>query len=200
MGVVKIWNVDKVADPKVGYRATLKAQISDHRTGINDMWYGLGQLWTASTDCTVIVHDINSTGPSIKPHRPLELRKPVKAILPLSLTPVNEPILVVGSGEVISSYDVSLFDEPEQKGGIDGHWHDVTALRLWVKEANTPSGYEPMVVSASLDGTARIWTLKEVLLPLHTPAQSERSQLENKVTISGISEAELDELLETDEE
>jgi hypothetical protein len=96
----------------------------------------------------------------VKTHPPLQLRKPVKAILPFSLTLVNEPILAVGSGDAISSFDVSSIDEPEAKGFVDGHWHDITALRLWVKRAKSPSGFEPMVISAGLDGTARRWTLK----------------------------------------
>ena len=112
----------------------------------------------------MLVHDIDSEDPPKKSHRPIEMRKPVKSILPLSLTLVNEPLLIVGTGEEIMSFDVSELDRPEHKGSVDAHWHDITALRLWVKKSNTPSGYEPIIVSASLDGTVRRWTLKGALI------------------------------------
>lgn len=108
----------------------------------------------------MLVHDLASDGKPGKRHKPLDLRKPAKAILPLGLTPVNEPLLVVGAGEDLVSFDTSEIDEPDHKATIEAHWHDVSALRLWVKRANTSSGFEPIVVSASLDGTVRKWTLK----------------------------------------
>jgi len=200
MGVIKMWRLDKTAEPRVECRTTFLAQFEGHSTGVNDMWFGLNQLWTASTDCTVLVHDVNvGANASAKGHPPLEFRKPVKAILPLSLTLVNEPILVVGSGEDISSFDVSMLEEPESKGLVEGHWHDVTALRLWVKQANTPSGFEPMIISASLDGTVRRWTLKEILDPVRKVASTKQPPV-TKSTSHGITDAELDELLASDEE
>lgn len=120
----------------------------------------LSDILVASTDCTVLVHDISSDGKSNKQHQPLKTRKPVKAILPLALTLVDMPLLVVGSGEDIVSYDVSDLERPERKGVVEGHWHDITALRFWVKKSNTSSGFEPIVISSSLDGTVRKWTLK----------------------------------------
>jgi len=200
MGITKMWNLSKTTEPRLDCRATLVAQLKSHSTGVNDMWFGLNQLWTASTDCTVLVHDMDPSNASLRTHRALEFRKPVKAILPLSLTLVNDPILVVGSGEDISSFDVSTIDEPELKGFVDCHWHDITSLRLWVKRADTPSGFEPMIVSASLDGTVRRWTLKEILDPMRGETKAEQKPKEVQSSSHGITDAELDELLASDQE
>jgi WD40 repeat protein len=84
----------------------------------------------------------------------------VRAILPLQLL-LNEPYLITGSGDVIRTYDLSTLSEPEMLSEVDGHWHDVTALRLWVRK-NQEDGktrIEPWIVSASLDGTIRKWRL-----------------------------------------
>jgi len=200
MGVIKVWNLIRDSDPKAQCRVILKFQLDGHRTGINDMWYGCDQLWSASTDCDVLVHDIISGNEPKKSHRPIELKRPVKSILPLALTVMNEPLLVVGSGEDIVSFDVSELDRPEQKGIVDAHWHDVTALRLWVKRSNSPSGFEPVIVSASLDGTIRRWSLKEVLSPPRAPAEVHSKPGTDATNTIGITDAELDELLGTDEE
>lgn len=88
----------------------------------------------------------------------------VKALLPLLLTPLAEPYLLTGAGDVIRAYDVSSPDEPELLAETDGHWHDVTALRLWMRRSKVEGEpgkvrVEPWVVSASLDGTIRRWRL-----------------------------------------
>lgn len=88
----------------------------------------------------------------------------MKALLPLQLTPLAEPYLLTGAGDVIRAYDVSAPDEPELLAETDGHWHDVTALRLWMRRSKVEGEpgkvrVEPWVVSASLDGTIRRWRL-----------------------------------------
>jgi hypothetical protein len=48
---------------------------------------------------------------------------------------------------------------------IDAHWHEVTALRLWLRKWKGKDGLirvEPWVVSASLDGTIRKWKLSGI--------------------------------------
>ena len=84
----------------------------------------------------------------------------MKAILPLPLTDLAEPYLLTGSGEVIRVFDVSSLEEPELIAETDGHWHDVTALRLWIRKSEIEGQpgkvrVEPWIVSASLDGTLR---------------------------------------------
>lgn len=88
----------------------------------------------------------------------------VRAVLPLPLTPLAEPYLLTGSGDVIRAYDISSPEEPELLGEMDAHWHDVIALRLWMRKSavdGQPGKFkvEPWIVSASLDGTLRKWKL-----------------------------------------
>lgn len=92
----------------------------------------------------------------------------MRAILPLVMTDLAEPYVITGAGDVIRIYDVSSPDEPELLGEVDAHWHDVTALRLWVRKSFGADGQtrvEPWVISASLDGTIRKWRLSELLHP-----------------------------------
>lgn len=101
---------------------------------------------------------------SAKAIPPIQHPTAVKTILPLSLTALGEPYLLTGSGDVIRVYDVSSLHEPELIAETDGHWHDVTALRLWIRESKIEGEpgkvrREPWVVSASLDGTLRRWKL-----------------------------------------
>ena len=116
-----------------------------------------------STDETIILHyhPANAT-PKIRVS-PITLPKPVKAILPLSLTDLSEPYLLAAYGDVIRVYDVSSPESPEVIQDIDAHWHDVTALRLWFRKSENEKGQmtiEPFIISSSLDGTLRRWSLK----------------------------------------
>ncbi|TFY60709.1 hypothetical protein EVJ58_g4981 [Rhodofomes roseus] len=141
-----------------------------HRTGINELLYGQGQLWTASTDETVQIHPHPAPAKSLKLAPPITHPTAVKAFLPLSLTFLAEPYLLTGAGGVIRVYDVSTLEEPELIRELDAHWHDLTALRLWmrtspVKGAAGQLKVEPWIVSTSLDGTIRKWRLSELLNP-----------------------------------
>jgi hypothetical protein len=122
---------------------------------------------------------------------PIVHRTGVRCLLPLHLTSLGEdaPYLLTGSGDFIRTFDLGSIADTEQTQGpseaaqlvgtVDGHWHDVTALRLWLREvpvgtvsrstaASTSMSspgeegrtrLEPWVVSASLDGTIRKWRL-----------------------------------------
>jgi len=86
----------------------------------------------------------------------------VRAILPLQLTELGEPYLITGCGDVLRTYDVSSLDEPELVKEMDAHWHDITAIRLWMRQSVGEDGktrVEPWVVTTSLDGTIRKWRL-----------------------------------------
>ena len=53
MGAIKVWSLERTygdsgGDP--GCRATQKEDLQYHRTGVNDMWYGQGQLWTGMSN------------------------------------------------------------------------------------------------------------------------------------------------------
>ena len=45
MGVIKVWSIVTSGSPRT-LQSTLLCCIEGHSTGINDMWYGQGQLWT----------------------------------------------------------------------------------------------------------------------------------------------------------
>lgn len=122
----------------------------------------------ASSDETVQVHYDpplpKDQKDGARPMPPITHPTAARAVLPLSLTSLAEPYLLTGSGDVIRAYDISSPDEPELLGETDAHWHEVIALRLWVRKTpleNEPGKYkvEPWVVSASLDGTLRKWKL-----------------------------------------
>lgn len=46
MGVIKIWDLAKESGESPRWKSTLKAELKHHRTGINEMRFGGGQLWT----------------------------------------------------------------------------------------------------------------------------------------------------------
>ena len=124
---------------------------------------------TASSDETVSLYAYppapnSSTHPGApKPIPPIPHPRAVRALLPLSLTNLGETHLLTAHGDAIRTYDVSTPAEPELLSEVDAHWHDVTALRLWVRKfqdgKDGRTKVEPWLVSASLDGTIRRWRL-----------------------------------------
>lgn len=119
-------------------------------------------MFSASSDETVQILE-QPQDSSRKPAPPITHPVAVRSILPLSLTDLAEPYIVTGAGDVIRIYDISNPDEPELIGEVDGHWHDVTALRLWVRRTtvgDNKTRVEPWIISASLDGTIRKWRLQ----------------------------------------
>ncbi|KAL9714983.1 hypothetical protein Ac2012v2_001643 [Leucoagaricus gongylophorus] len=175
MGVIKVWQLSKDSGSGPRWNASLERELNFHRTRINDMIYGHGQLWTASADETVQVSldpDIQ-TETKVKPPSPIKHPKQVRCILPVALTDVSEPYLITGSEDIIRVYDLSTFDEPELIREVDAHWHDILTLRLWMRKSIGEDGItriEPWVVSSSLDGTIRKWRLIELVMP---PSQAE---------------------------
>ncbi|KAH7914671.1 WD40-repeat-containing domain protein [Hygrophoropsis aurantiaca] len=174
MGIIKVWTLEKEADSRTRWRSTLKDTLNHHRTRVTELQYGGGNIWTASSDETVQIVSYPPNDSSVKPHSPFIHPLPVRALLPLPLTDLREPYLITGFGDVIRLYDISSIDEPEILGEIDGHWHDVTSLRLWMRTSKGEDGrtrIEPWVVSTSLDSTIRKWKLSDMLTP--TPKTSQ---------------------------
>ncbi|KAJ7756862.1 WD40-repeat-containing domain protein [Mycena maculata] len=171
MGAVKVWDLVKESGVAPRWKSALKAELSHHRTGINEMRFGRGQLWTASSDDTAqVIADPASDPVATKPSVSIPHPAAVRCILPLSVTDLAEPYLITGAGDVIRIYDVSSVQEPELVNEVDAHWHDVTALHLWVRQtvgADGKTRVEPWVISTSLDGTIRKWRLAELLT--HSP-------------------------------
>ncbi|KII88721.1 hypothetical protein PLICRDRAFT_111228 [Plicaturopsis crispa FD-325 SS-3] len=207
MGIIKAWNLEKDAGTPPRWKSTLNGELINHRTRVNEMLYGNGQLWTASSDDTVQVQDHPASSSSTKPIPPIPHPVAVRAVLPLALTPLSEPYLITGAGDIIRVYDVSSPDEPELLGTVDAHWHDVTALRLWIRKFEGDDGrmrVEPWIVSASLDGTIRKWRLSELLSPSPVPPTPKTppppKQQDEGFKMSEEEERELAELLDSDEE
>ena len=49
MGFVRVWDVSR--DPQEArWKIALQEELTYHRTGINEMWYGQGQLWTGTLE------------------------------------------------------------------------------------------------------------------------------------------------------
>ena len=46
MGAVKVWQIERLYGDSPSCRATQKDELNVHRTGVNDIVYGQGQLWT----------------------------------------------------------------------------------------------------------------------------------------------------------
>jgi hypothetical protein len=89
----------------------------------------------------VLVQPYPPHAPGTKARVPPALTHPVavRCLLPLALTPLGEPYLLTGAGDVIRAYDLTTVEEPEALGATDAHWHDVTALRLWLRRVVPPS-------------------------------------------------------------
>ena len=182
MGVLKVHLLERgTRTQPVGglpprWRATLREDLTHHRTRINQLALHNGYIWTgmhppvntrcfapltvpvASADETVKIHPYSSENQSREKKRPTkQIQHPtgVKTLLPLYIPSLDETHLFTASGDVIRSWDTSdLDDQVEQRNEIDGHWHDVTLLKAWFVSP------DPYILSASLDGTIRRWKLK----------------------------------------
>jgi WD40 repeat protein len=122
----------------------------------------------ASSDDTVqitpdAVFSPHSSSPiPSKSPRPISHPTAVRCFLPLPLTDLAEPYIITGAGDIIRIFDIASLEEPELVGQIDGHWHDVTGLQMWMRRFVGSDGrtrVEPWIISASLDGTIRKWRL-----------------------------------------
>jgi len=92
----------------------------------------------------------------------------VRAMLPLSLTDLEEPYLITGAGDVLRVFEVSSLEEPELISKTDAHWHDITAICLWHRTSLNADGKqqaEPWIITTSLDRTVRKWRLHGTFPP-----------------------------------
>ncbi|KDR81442.1 hypothetical protein GALMADRAFT_134881 [Galerina marginata CBS 339.88] len=205
MGIIKAWDLQKDSGPSARWTAALKDTIDHHRTRINELIYANGELWTASADDTVRVLPDKLPDSTEKTKAPKPLTHPVavRAILPLSLTDIGEPYLITAAGDVLRTYDISELDEPELLGEVDAHWHDIIAIRLWMRKSIGEDGktrIEPWIVTASLDKTIRKWKLSELLNPPPPPKNIQDPLPDPKPaslsTLTDEEERELAELME----
>ncbi|KAF8350865.1 WD40-repeat-containing domain protein [Amanita rubescens] len=197
MGVINIWDLTLEDTTPPRWISTLRTEHLYHRTKINEIIVGNDQLWTASSDESVQVMFTNPT--QSKPPKPITHPTAVRAILPLSLTALADTYLVTGAGDVIRTYDISNLEEPELLGEVDAHWHDVTSIRLWLRQIKAKGGavrVEPWVITASLDGTLRKWKLSELLDPSTLPKPAVVGPVPDRGAITEEEERELAELMD----
>jgi hypothetical protein len=71
---------------------------------------------------------------------------------------VDEDIRVYDVSEVLENVTREGEASAKEIASVKGHFGEVSALKCWIKE--TESGKAPWVVSASLDGTLRRWSMK----------------------------------------
>ncbi|KAI0306771.1 WD40-repeat-containing domain protein [Multifurca ochricompacta] len=204
MGAIKVWDVVKDSTEKSPiWRCTLRDELERHRTKINEIVYGNGHLWSASADETIQLHLYPPpTDPKLKPSPPIVHRAAFRTVLPIYLHPKLDPetfsYLLAGSGDSIIVYDVSSLDEAELVREVQGHWHDVTHLQIWLQEPTR----DVWVVSGSLDGSLRKWKLSELVVPpslikeesKRTTAKTDESR--RPLDLTEEEEKELAELME----
>jgi len=190
MGVINVWDVvkDSTEDRPI-WRSTLRDELKHHRTRINEIVYGDGHLWSASSDETVQVHLYPvPTDAKQKPSPPITHTTAFRAVLPVYLHSKLDsdafPYLLAGSGDSIRVYDISSFDEVELIKVVEGHWHDVTHLRTWLQESADGTRKDVWVVSGSLDDTLRKWKLSGLVVPT-PPVTEEQNLTPTKNTTSG---------------
>ncbi|KAF5391751.1 hypothetical protein D9757_001755 [Collybiopsis confluens] len=202
MGVIRLWTL---VNQEHRWTCSLKAEFNHHRTKISALYIGSGQLWTASTDETVQVRDLSGDNTRRVPPA-IAHADAVRCLLPLYLSDLREPYIITGSGDFLRVYDVSSVHKPELLNEIDAHWHDITHIRLWVRQTVDEPGrkkIEPWIISTSLDGTIRRWRLEELLVPQPKPQASEAKvtdspQLQSGFHMSVEEEKELDDLMDSD--
>ncbi|KAI9465991.1 WD40 repeat-like protein [Lactarius psammicola] len=178
MGVINVWDVvrDSTEDRPI-WRSTLRDELKDHRTRINEIVYGDGHLWSASSDETIRLH-----------------------LYPVPTDAKRKP----RSGDSIRVYDISSLDEAELIREVEGHWHDVTHLRTWLQESADRKSKNVWVISGSLDGTLRKWKLSGLIVPTPpvteeqntTPAKNTTNGPREPLGLTEEEEKELAELME----
>ncbi|KAF8509537.1 WD40-repeat-containing domain protein, partial [Gautieria morchelliformis] len=207
MGVIKVWELEREYGDTPRCRAKLTTELYSHRTGVNDLWVGNGVVWSASNDESVVIQPFPLSPPTGVPLKTYTIAHPnaVRALLPVSLTSLAEPYLISASGDAIRLYAYDFAapeDSPELLGEIDAHWHDVTALGLWMqvveRDGNTRT--EAWILSASLDATLRRWRLEGILSYMPNDGKTREPQVKvldipPPSTLTEEEERELDELM-----
>lgn len=123
----------------------------------------------ASADDSVRLLSQGASDADTKLFKPITHPVAVRAILPLSLTDLGEPYLLTTAGDVLRTYDISELDEPDLLSEVDAHWHDITAIKLWMRKTAGEDGktrIEPWILTTSLDKTIRRWKLSGLLSPI----------------------------------
>ncbi|CAK9785580.1 putative cytoplasm protein [Cutaneotrichosporon oleaginosum] len=154
MGVIKEWKIPQVVQ---GLSAPLafSRNLPGHETSVSQLAAVDDGLWSASMDYSAMFHG--------SPSATLVHPRYVKSVLPF---PDGMPYILTGSEDQhIRVWDASNLERTNKTplSVVIGHCGEVTAFALWAFEQD--GRHEVKVVSASLDGTLRRWSMKELLDP-----------------------------------
>ncbi|KAK4687523.1 hypothetical protein P7C73_g2604, partial [Tremellales sp. Uapishka_1] len=192
MGIIKQW---LLKSGRLEHAGDLKA----HETSVAEMTVVDEGIWSVSMDNTAVFHSPPSS-PSSHNHT-IPHSRYVKSVLSLPDVVPGKSLLLTGSeDEDIRVWDVSAVQDDRTKllATVQGHCGEVSCIRRWLKEDGESGTKSWMVVSGSLDGTLRRWTIQDLLHP--TPIDYEPTPEED--TSGGMTaeeERELAELMSDDE-
>ncbi|PVG02963.1 WD40 repeat-like protein, partial [Serendipita vermifera] len=211
MGIIKSWALRLTNEDSD--RPALVKEYAGHRTGVNMMFTQNGELWSASTDATVILHRQPGPGqPLTSTRSSIEHVGPVKCVLLIN-SQMGEPLyMITASGDNLYTWDIASFtlgeDEPDLLSTTECHADDITSISIWT-ESDTTNGAlsgnaEPWIVTGSLDGTVRRWKLADLIMPVSVSknvASSSQADIPPDDPLHMLTEEErreLDELLDSD--
>jgi len=176
-GVLTLWTADSMGFIKQwrleNSKAVFVKDIKVHETSISQLYAVDDGLWSGSMDNTAAYHTFGQSNALVIPHA-----RYVKSILPLPDLPGGRSLVLTGSAdEEIRVWDVSAIPDeaPKLLSVVSGHCGEVSTIR------SSPALGPILVVTGSLDGTLRRWSLQQLLHPerlqMGTPADQAYSAM-----------------------
>ena len=165
MGIIKQWLVE-------GRQLTSIANLAGHHTSITRLVVSEEGLWSGtqitcfwkwltnlvSMDKTAILHPFDASVPFVISHP-----SSVKSILPIPIPISGQSFVLSGSeDEDIRVWNVSNMPQYPARlvSTVSGHCGEVSAMKWWQEKGSDDEHPSWVLVSASLDGTLRRWTLQ----------------------------------------
>ncbi len=164
LGVIKRWLLE-------GRALRFIADESGHETSVARMVVGDDGLWSGgssdawprlngivSMDKTATYHAFDSVKPATIPHSGY-----VKSVLPIPSASSGKSLVLTGSeDEEIRVWDVTHSPGAPAKllSTVSGHCGEVSVMRWWQRQSVADGRPAWVIVSGSLDGTLRRWTLQ----------------------------------------
>ncbi|TXT16073.1 hypothetical protein VHUM_00576 [Vanrija humicola] len=181
LGSIKQWTVKQIV-PDSPAPLSFVRDMESHDTSVSQVVAVEDGLWSASMDNTAKLQGLSS--------QKLVHPSYVKSILP---NPQALPYIITGcEDENIRLWDANNLDaKPKPLSIVEGHCGEVTALGVWIKDENGKKVVT--IVSGSLDGTLRRWTIQELLNP--PKLNYEPAKDTNDVGLTEEEERELAELM-----
>ncbi|ORY34227.1 cytoplasm protein [Naematelia encephala] len=179
MGVIKQWSL---RDGSLHYAEDLKG----HETSVAQLAVDEEGLWSVSMDKTAVFHPFDGSPKTVVEHDSY-----VKSVMMLNDGRGRTFLLTGSDDEDIRVWDVSTRSDGRVplEAVVPGHCGEISALRPWTGSTGV------VVVSSSLDGTLRRWTLQDLLVPQRLAISSHKET----TTLTVDEERELAELLSDDD-